>query len=393
MRVLIAPDSFTGTLTATQAAEAMASGWRATAPHDTLTLLPLSDGGPGFVDMLAAAVGGEVVLATVSDPLGRPVPAAILVVDDAGGRTAYVEAAQSCGLHLLSADERDPGLTSTWGVGELIELAVAEGARRVVLGLGGCSTNDGGAGMLAALGAGPPERLARGGAALADLGAGDLDGLRATRDRLSGVELVIASDVENPLLGFKGTSAVLAPELGATPVRAQQLEAALGHLTDIVNAAMGGVAGGPFGLDLLSGAPRRPERTPGAGAAGGLAYGLLLLGAHIRSGIGTVLDLLSFQEQVRSHDLLVTGEGRFDWASLQGSVVSGVASAALAAGTPVVVVAGQVMIGRRETMTLGVNGCYAVAETPDRVEAAMTDPVGTLRERTSRVAATWSPRP
>ncbi|WP_162233089.1 glycerate kinase, partial [Nostocoides japonicum] len=155
MRVLIAPDCFTGTLTATQAAEAVAEGWTEAAPHDDLTLLPLSDGGPGFLDVLASAIGGDMVLTTVSDPLGRPVPAAILLVDEEGRRTAYVESAQSAGLHLLAADERNPALTSTWGVGELLDLAVREGATRVVVGLGGSATNDAGAGMLAALGAGP----------------------------------------------------------------------------------------------------------------------------------------------------------------------------------------------------------------------------------------------
>ena len=391
MRVLIAPDSFSGTLTATQAAEAIAAGWRQTAPHDTLTLMPLSDGGPGFLDVVAGAIGGDVVVATVSDPIGRPVPAAILVVDGEAGRTAYVESAQAAGLHLLAADERNPAFTSTWGVGELVELAQSEGARRIVVGLGGSSTNDAGAGLLAALGAGPAEALARGGAALAEVTVDDFDGLREVRERYRGTDLVIASDVDNPLLGFKGASAIYSPQKGATPGVAQQLEAALGHFAETIGRALGGTDA-PFGVDLLTGKPRRPDKEPGAGAAGGLGYALMLLGGHRVSGVGAVLDAVDFDDALLRHDLVVTGEGCFDWQSLAGKVVSGVATAALAAATPTVVIAGQVMVGRRETMGLGVSGCYAVAETLQQVEAAMSDPVGTLRQRAARVATTWSPR-
>jgi glycerate kinase len=176
VRVLIAPDCFTGTLSAAQAAEGIAEGWRRSAPDDDLTLLPLSDGGPGFLDVLARALGGAIVSVTVADPLGRPVPAAILVADTDGSRTAYIESAQACGLHLLAEAERNPLVTSTFGVGQLIEAAVAEGATRVMVGLGGSGTNDGGAGMLAALGAGDPDALAKGGAKLRDLADDALPG-------------------------------------------------------------------------------------------------------------------------------------------------------------------------------------------------------------------------
>ncbi|WP_048552135.1 glycerate kinase, partial [Nostocoides japonicum] len=235
--------------------------------------------------------------------------------------------------------------------------------------------------------------LARGGAALGDVEVGDLDGLRATRERFADVEIVLASDVDNPLLGFEGASAVFAAQKGATPAMAQELESALGTFTDIVALALGGDRPeGPFGTDLLTGKPRRPDRAPGAGADGGLGYGLLLLGGHRSGGVEVVLDAVSFRDHLLAHDVVVTGEGCFDWQSLRGTVVAGVAGAALETATPSVVIAGQVMVGRRETMGLGVSGCYAVAETPREVEAAMTDPVGTLRARAARVAATWSPR-
>ena len=385
MHIVIAPDCFTGTLTATQAAEAMAAGWHDTAPGDALTLLPLSDGGPGFLDVLAHALGGTTVALTVSDPLGREVPAAVLVTGDPGDRTAYVESAQAAGLHLLAADERNPALTSTWGVGQLVRAALTEQPRRIVVGLGGSGTNDGGAGMLAALGAGPAESLARGGRALATAPDDALSGLLAVRDELADVELVIASDVDNPLLGFKGASAVFSPQKGATPEVAQELEAALGRFSEIVARTV------PAPTDLLTGAPRRLEREPGAGAAGGLGYALMLLGGHRVSGVQLVLDAVGFHDVISGSDLVVTGEGTFDWQSLSGKVASGVAEAALGAGLPTVVLAGQVLVGRRETMGLGISGAYAVAETPAELEAAMLDPVGTLRARAARVARTWSP--
>ncbi|HEY7718393.1 MAG TPA: glycerate kinase [Pedococcus sp.] len=386
MHVLIAPDCFTGTLTATQAAEAMAEGWRRSAAGDLLTLLPLSDGGPGFLDVLAGALPeSSTVLATTTDPLGREVPGAVLLVDVEGRRTAYVESAQAAGLHLLAADERNPALTSTYGVGLLLDAALREGAERVVVGLGGSGTNDGGAGMLAALGAGSPHDLARGGLALADLPDSALKGLEDVRERFAGVEVVAATDVDSPLLGLQGASAVFAPQKGASPELAQALESALGRFTEVVSRTHQSTR------DLLTGRPRRLDKEAGAGAAGGLGYGLMLLGARRVSGVEEVLGAVGFDTLVSAADLVLTGEGKFDWQSLRGKVVAGVAGAALAAATPAVVVAGQVLVGRREAMTLGLSGSYAVAETPDQVEAALTDPVGTLAARTARVAATWSP--
>ncbi len=386
MHVLIAPDSFTGTLTATQAAEAMAAGWRRAAPGDLLTLMPLSDGGPGFLDVLSRALeDARTVAVTVADPLGRDVPAAVLLHDADGRRTAYVESAQAAGLHLLAADERDPRITSTLGVGQLLEAAVAEGATRVVVGLGGSGTNDAGAGMLAGLGAGDPTRLGVGGLALGDLEGDPLPGLAAVRGRLSGVEVVVATDVDAPLLGFQGASAVYSAQKGATAEQSQRLEGALGRFVELVGAHQ------PAPTDLLTGAPRRLEREPGAGAGGGLGYGLLLVGGHRVSGVDLVLETVGLETVLAAADVVLTGEGTFDWQSLRGKVVAGVATAALAHATPTVVLAGQAHVGRREAMSIGVSGCYAVAENPDEVVAAHADPVGTLTDRAARVAATWSP--
>jgi glycerate kinase len=387
VHVVIAPDCFTGTLTAQQAAHAMAQGWRQSAPADLLTLVPLSDGGPGFLDVLAGAVvGARTLVVTVADPLGREVPAALLVVDGPAGRTAYVESAQAAGLHLLGADERNPALTSTWGVGQLVDAALAEGATRIVVGLGGSGTNDGGAGFLAALGVGERAQLARGGLALADLDDTALAGLEEVRGRFRGVELVLASDVGSPLLGLQGASAVFSPQKGASPELAQALEGSLGRYVEVARRTL------PEATDLLTGKPRRLDKEPSAGAGGGLGYALYLLGATRVSGVDEVLKAVGLRDLLAAADLVVTGEGQFDWQSLQGKVVAGVAGLALETATPSVVIAGQALVGRREAMTLGLSGSYAVADTPAQVEAAMADPVGTLAARTARVAATWSPQ-
>ncbi|MDO5712079.1 MAG: glycerate kinase [Micrococcales bacterium] len=387
MRVLICPESFTGTLTAVQAAEAMAAGWQRGAPHDSLTLAPLSAGGSGFLHVLETAQGGVTVATTVSDPLGRSVPASVLLVDEGPSRTAYIESAQAAGLHLLAADERRPLLTSSYGVGQLIDVALAEGADRIIVGLGATATNDGGAGLLGALCAGDQSALCGGGGGLADLRAESLAGLAAVVDRLARVELVAATDESLPLLGLKGTSAVEAPRKGADPVQAQTLEGCLGHFTDVVAKVR------PPRLDLLTGLPRRPEREPGAGAGGGMGYALFLLGATRDSAVEIVQRAWDFDGLLHSHDLIITGEGRFDRESLRESVAAGTVRAAARLGRPAVVLAGQVQVGRRETMAAGVAGAYAVAERPVDVASAMADPVGTLATRAERLARTWSPPP
>lgn len=387
MHVIIAPDCFTGTLTATQAAEAMAVGWRRRSPDDLLTLVPLSDGGPGFLDVLTTSVPGDSSVVTVDGPRGGSVPAALHITTDEGGRrTAWVESAQAIGLHLLDAPQRDPGVTTSWGLGELLEAALEQDVQRIVVGLGGSGTNDAGAGMLAALGAGPRDVLGGGGAGLIATREGDLAGLAATRERFAGVELVAATDVASPLLGLQGASAVFSEQKGATPEQSQLLEAALGHFVDQVRRVL------PPGTDLLSGRERRLDRESGAGAAGGVGYALMILGARRVSGVETVLAAVGLEQLVAAADLVITGEGRLDWQSLQGKVVAGVAQLAATHATPAVALAGQVLIGRREAMALGLSGSYAVAEREADVAAAMADPVGTLEARAARVATTWSPR-
>ena len=392
VRVLIAPDSFGSSLTADEAAQAMAGAWRATAPRDEVTTCPLSDGGPGFVATLHAALGGELVPVTVTSPVGAAVPAVLLLV----GTTAYVESAQAVGLPLVPDELRDPTRTSSRGVGELVAAAVAAGARRVVVGLGGSATNDGGAGALVGLARGlgldgPSDLLDAGGGSLGAVGPDDLLGLRELRDRLWGVELVAATDVDVPLLGLHGASAGFAPQKGATPEQAQDLERSLGHFAHAATAALGDA----LRPDLLAGtrpssATSRLTAAPGAGAAGGLGFGLALLGGRLVPGSVFVADAVGLDDLVADHDVVVTGEGRFDWQSLHGKVVSEVASRALAHAVPTVVVAGEVLVGRRELSAAGITSAYAVGETPEQVAEALADPAGSLAARSARVARTWS---
>ena len=375
VRVLVAPDAFAGALTAAQAATAMAQGWAAHAPGDLVTTLPLSDGGPGFVDVIAAARGGDLVPVTVRGPVGSDVPATLLVVGD----TAYVEAAQAIGAHL--DPHRDPTRTTSAGLGDLLAEAVRAGARRVVVGCGPAAANDGGAGLLAALGAGVDPRLMKGAHALADLPDDALSRLADVRERLSGVELVAATDADLPLLGFHGTSATYAQAHGATAEQAQAMESALGRYADVAQRSL--VAG-----RVLMGRGQAGE--PGSGAAGGAVFALLLLGARRVSGVQAVLDAVGFDDHLARTDLIVTGEGTFGGGSLHHGVIATVAGAALEHGVPTVVIAQQVQVGRREALAVGVAGAYAVLEWPGQPAAARTDPAGTLSIRAQRVARTWS---
>jgi glycerate kinase len=385
VHLLIAPEDLPGGLTSAQVAAAIADGWRRTAPSDVIESLPLSAGGPGFVAAVAATLGGSTHSVITTDPLGREVPASILLVPTQAGPAAYVESAQACGLHLLAPAERNPGRTTSHGVGALLEAALDLGATRVVVGVGGAGTNDAGAGLLAALGVGPRERLARGGLALADATAADLTGLDAARDRFRGIDLLAATDVAAPLLGLKGSSAVLAPGMGATDAAAQQLENALGHFASVVARAH------PPATDLLSGEPIRPERAPGAGAGGGLGYALALLGGRCVPGVGTVLDVLGFDQRVARSELVVTFTRSYDWESLQDTVVDDVAARVQAHGVPTILLTSHSVVSRREAMNAGLNGVYPVADRGDSLAAFDADPAASLAALAARVARTWSP--
>ncbi|MBC2933445.1 glycerate kinase [Nocardioides sp. zg-1228] len=359
MRVLIAPDKFAGTLTAVQAAEAVAAGWRRQAPGDDLDLAPMADGGPGFVDVLHAAMGGELAAVTVSGPHGAPVPAAVLRV----GTTAYVEAAQAAGLHLVSGPVET---ASSVGVGELVLAAVEGGARTVVVGLGGTGTNDGGAGVLATLGAVSDGPLDGGAAPLGSVTTVDL---APARRRLDGVTLVAASDVDNPLTGLFGATKTFGPQKGVAEDRIAEVD---GWLEAFAVAT-----------------DRRTSLDKGAGAAGGIGYALLALGATRQPGIGLVAEAVSLADRARAADLVVTGEGAFDFSSRAGKVPYGVAEIASEALRPCIALAGQVLVGSREMRALGIESAYSLVDLVGE-ERAFSAPAEALADLAARVARTWS---
>jgi glycerate kinase len=362
MRVLVAPDKFAGTLTAVEAAEAIATGWARQAPDDELDLAPMSDGGPGFVDVLHTALGGDLLAHVVRGPLGEPVPATVLRVGD----TAYVESAQACGLHLTGGEGAE-GAT-TYGVGELVAAAAGSGAATVVVGLGGSGTNDGGAGLLAALGATASTDLS-GGAAGLD-GVADVE-LGPARDRVRGVRLVAASDVESPLTGLFGATKTFGPQKGIPEGRLVVIDGWLEQWAAAVD--------------------RRLALEKGAGAAGGLGFALLALGARREPGIELVVEAVGLRDRAARADLVLTGEGAFDFSSRSGKVPYGVAAVAEAALRPCVALAGQVLVGSREMRALGVESAYSLVDMVGE-ERAFADPSGALAEVAERVARTWSRR-
>jgi len=371
MRVLVCPDKFAGSLSAVAAAQAIADGWRTAAPDDQVDIRPMSDGGPGFVAVLAETTGGRRVPVPTTDPLGRPTTGEILLVGDA----AYVESADACGLHLLDPAERDPKWTTSYGLGALVAATVERGCRTVVIGLGGSATNDCGAGALAALGvtaldtAGYP--LPHGGAAL---GACDrLDGAPRIRD----VALVAATDVDNPLTGPHGASAVYGPQKGATEDDVVLLDAALAHFAEIL-------------VRDLPGCPPDLAQLPGAGAAGGLGAAVLALGGRCESGIGLVRWLAGLDRALDEADLVITGEGSFDDQSLRGKVVAGVAAAARDRGLPCLVLAGQVSADRHKAAAAGVVRAYSLVEHFESAERAMAEAGPGLRQLAAGLAAGWA---
>jgi len=369
----VAPDAFDGTLTAVEAAEAMRAGWNQVAPDDQLVLLPMSDGGPGFVDVLSTVLDGQTVPVQTTDPLGRPAVGAVLVVGD----TAYIESAQACGLQLLTAAERNPLVTTTFGLGALLTAAVECGARTLVVGLGGSATNDAGMGMLTALGVTPLDAagvaLPYGGLALADLAK--LDGAA----QLRGAAIVAATDVDNPLCGPHGATAVYGPKKGLRPEDRDRLDAALAQWAEVAERD---IPGAPAGLIDL----------PGAGAAGGLGAALLTLGGTRRSGGEIIFAAVDLPGALAEADLVLTGEGSFDFQSVRGKVAGGVAALATEHGVPCVVLAGQVSLGRQQAAAAGVDAAYSVVEQAGSVEAAMERPGDRLTELAARVAREWSRR-
>ena len=369
--MVIAPDKFKGSLSAAQAAAAIGRGLREAWPGIETDLVPMADGGEGTLDAFLDA-GWRRIAKVVAGPLGAPVEAAFAF----DGTTAVVEMAAASGLALLRADERDPLRASSAGTGELVRAALEAGARRIVVALGGSATNDGGAGFLAALGVrfldAAGRSLEPGGAALLGLARVEADGLDP---RLAGVSLEVAVDVDNPLTGPGGASAVFGPQKGASPEAAALLDAAL--------ARFAGVTAQALGVDRSG--------VRGAGAAGGLAFGALAYArAALRPGVSLVADVRGLVPRLRGARACFTGEGSIDTQTTGGKTVAGVAALARDAGVPVVAFAGGVTAAaERELARRGIV-CVPIADGPRSLGAAMCDADSLLTRaayRTGRLLA------
>ena len=348
LRVLIAPDCYGDSLTAVHAAEAIATGWHRARAGDQLTLAPQSDGGPGFVDVLASRFGGR-KFAMVSGPLDGEV-AAEWVLDTASG-TAYVECAQACGLHLLGgAPTVQTALAAhSRGVGQLVDAALSAGASSIVVGLGGSACTDGGRGMIEALG-----------------------GLLTAVARLADVDLIAATDVEHPLVGPMGAARVFGPQKGANLATVDLLEVRLTDWAAELAAATG--------LDV------RAER--GAGAAGGLGAALMALGGRRESGAAVIAEHTDLAGDVAAADLIITGEGRFDDQSLHGKVVSSLAAGAR--DTPVLVLAGQVTLDEAALHGAGIAAAHSISDFAGSVQVAIDDAARQLTGLAEQTAAAWA---
>lgn len=366
MRILIAPDKFKGSLSSREAAQAISRGFSRGWPEAEKAICPLADGGEGTMEVMVDATGGKTVECDVTGPLGKQRRASLGILGD--GRTAVVEMAAASGLELIPPAERDPGATTTAGTGELILCALDMGIRRVVVGIGGSATNDGGTGMASALGVrfldARGEELPRGGANLTSLVRLDMRGLDP---RVKDSEIVVASDVTNPLLGDSGASMVYAPQKGASEEEVELLERGLARLAELASAFISP------GL----------EEKPGAGAAGGLGFGLAaFLGASIRPGIEVVMEAVGFQAMLKGCGLVITGEGKLDSQTAYGKTVIGVAREAHGRGIPVLALGGEVARGAEELQSMGITSILGISLGPISLDESIRRG-GELLERTS----------
>ncbi|WP_051229230.1 glycerate kinase [Paludibacterium yongneupense] len=371
MKIVIAPDSFKESLSAMDVAAQIEAGFRSVYPDADYVSIPMADGGEGTVEAMVAATRGHSVAADVSGPLGDPVRACFGLLPDGGA--AVIEMAAASGLELLEPGRRDPLLTSTRGTGELILAALDHGRRHIILGLGGSATNDGGAGMLQALGAtlsdsaGHP--IGAGGGALAQLARIDLSTLDP---RLADCRFDVACDVDNPLLGPLGAAAVFGPQKGADPGSIERLEANLAHYADLIECQLG--------IDV--------RRIPGGGAAGGMGAALVaMLGASLRPGIEIVTEAVGLDAAIRDADLVVTGEGRIDSQSVHGKTPIGVARVAKRHGVPVIGIAGSLSSDVSVVHQHGIDAVFSVLFRVCLLEEALAEAAGNIYLTARNIAA------
>lgn len=355
MKVIICPDSFKGSLSSIDAAKAIARGIELGAPGTHTVSIPIADGGEGTVDALVSATGGELRRLRVHDPLMREIDSFYGVMGD--GKTAAIEMAAASGLFLLADDERDPLVTSTYGTGELVSAAVDDGVKKIVIGIGGSATNDGGTGAMRALGARFLDKdgndLPQGGAALVDLAHIDMSAFKFPLDT---VKVEVACDVTNPLCGPAGASAVYGPQKGATLEMVADLDEALCNYAQVIHKDLG----------------KDVAQMPGAGAAGGMGAGLAaFLNAELRSGIEMVLDAADFDAALDGADLVITGEGKLDDQTAYGKTIGGVLERASAKGVPVVAIAGSVSADTRVLLDSGLTA-FSITSGPVSLDYAMS---------------------
>ncbi|EKM6440575.1 glycerate kinase [Cronobacter sakazakii] len=372
-KIVIAPDSFKESLSAMDVARAIEAGFREIYPQAHYVCVPMADGGEGTVEAMVAATGGQIITTPVTAPLGNKVDSFFGLLGD--GETAVVEMAAASGLHLVPTAQRDPRITTSYGTGELILAALERGVKAIIIGIGGSATNDGGAGMMQALGArfldGEGRELAPGGAALARLERLDLSALDP---RLAQVSVTAACDVDNPLCGEKGASAVFGSQKGATPAMVTELDAALRRFGEQLEAATGKA--------IIS--------APGAGAAGGMGAALLgMLNAELRPGIEIVTESLGLAQAVRDADLVITGEGRLDSQSIHGKTPIGVARVAKQFQRPVVAIAGSLTPDYQIVHEHGIDAAFSVIDRIVTLQEALDDAERNLRVTARNVAALW----
>lgn len=373
MKIVIAPDSFKESLTALAVAEAIGEGFRRILPQAQYRLVPMADGGEGLVQSIVDATQGEKFSTQVTAPLGNKVSASWGMTGD--GQSAVIEMAEASGLHLVPTDKRNPLISTSYGSGELISTALDKGLRRIILGIGGSATNDGGVGMLQALGAKFVDKtgksLSFGGAALADLAQIDMSGLDP---RLQETRIEVACDVDNPLCGEQGASAVFGAQKGATKADVQRLDAALRHFAEQVQAQLG--------IDI---------QTPkGAGAAGGMGGGLMLLPqVRLRSGIQMVIEAVDLAAAIADADIVVTGEGRMDGQSVHGKTPIGVAKLAKSAGKPVIAIVGSLREDYPAVYEAGIDAVFPIIRQINSLENTLQAGRENLISTAENVARLW----
>lgn len=368
MRILVAPQSLKGSLTAAETGQAIAQAVEAVYPEAEIDIVPVADGGEGTVQALVDATGGMMVEQTVTGPLGEPVVAFFGLLGD--GHTAAIEMAACAGLPLVPPERRDPRITTTFGVGELILAALEYGCSRFIIGIGGSATNDGGAGMAQALGVSlltdEGKEIAQGGAALATLAHISAEMMDV---RLQTCTVDVACDVTNPLCGPTGASAVYGPQKGATPEMVVQLDAALEHYAQIIESDLGLAV----------------RDVPGAGAAGGLGAGLLaFLHARLRPGAQIVMEAVQLEDRMRMADLVITAEGQLDSQTAYGKSVGAVAALAKRYALPVLAVAGGLGESYQDIYKLGVDAIAVLPSGPMTLEYAMEHAASLTRDATER---------